>query len=195
MELPKDYEETEGITGDYEILEAGGYICKIVGAKADKSQAGNEMLVLALDIAEGEHKGYFQRKFEDAKKQNKDVNKQVKWPNNGTHRIMKLDKEGKCNKFFKGFGTIIEESNSGYKWTGNEESLKDKVLGCIFGEEEYEKMDGSIGTAVKVKFIRSVKSIEEGKYKVPERKKLVRNENAFGDFQNVSSDTGDDLPF
>ena len=180
MELPKDYEETEGITGDYEILEAGGYICKIVGAKADKSQAGNEMLVLALDIAEGEHKGYFQRKFEDAKKQNKDVNKQVKWPS---------------NKFFKGFGTIIEESNSGYKWTGNEESLKDKVLGCIFGEEEYEKMDGSIGTAVKVKFIRSVKSIEEGKYKVPERKKLVRNENAFGDFQNVSSDTGDDLPF
>ncbi len=195
MELPKDYEETEGITGDYETLKAGGYICKIVGAKAETSQAGNEMLVLALDIAEGEHKGYFQRRFEDAKKQNTDVNKQVKWSNNGTHRIMKLDKEGKCNKFFKGFGTIIEESNSGYKWTGNEESLKDKVLGCIFGEEEYEKMDESIGTAVKVKFIRSVKCIQDGNFKVPEKKKLVRNENAFGDFQTMSGDSDDDLPF
>lgn len=193
MEMPKDYEETEGITGDYEVLEAGGYICKIVAAKAETSQAGNEMLVLALDIADGEHKGHFQRKFEQAKKQNTDVNKQVKWSNNGTHRIMKLDKEGKCNKFFKGFGTIIEESNSGYKWTGDEASLKDKVLGCIFGEEEYEKTGGDIGTAVKVKFIRSVKCIEDGNFKVPEKKKLARNENAFGDFQTASDD--DDLPF
>ena len=45
MELPKDYEETEGITGDYETLETGGYICRIVGAKAETSQAGNEMLM------------------------------------------------------------------------------------------------------------------------------------------------------
>ncbi len=195
MEMPKDYEETEGITGDYETLEAGGYICKIVVAKAETSQAGNEMLVLALDIAEGEHAGYFQRKFEQAKKQNTDVNKKIKWSNNGTHRIMKLDKEGKCNKFFKGFGTIIEESNPGYKWTGNEESLKDKVLGCLFGEEEYEKTGGDIGTAVKAKFIRSVACIKEGKFAVPEIKRLERKENAFSSFQTVSGDTDDDLPF
>lgn len=195
MELPKDYDETEGITGDYDVLKAGGYICKIVSAKAEKSQAGNEMLVLAIDIVEGENKGYFQRRFDENKKQNTDPNKQIKWSNNGIHRIMKLDKDGRCNKFFKGFGTIIEESNSGYKWTGDEASLKDKVLGCIFGEEEYEKMDGSIGTTVKAKSIRSVKCIQEEKFKIPEIKRLPKRGDAFDGFQTTSGDTGEELPF
>ncbi len=192
MEMPKDYESCEGITGDYEKIEAGGYICKIVNAKVEKSQAGNEMLVLELDIAEGEHEGYFQRRYEESKKGNTDPGRQAKWSNNAIHRIMILDKEGKCNRYFKGFGTIIEESNTGYKWTGDENTLKNKVLGAIFREEEYEKNNGEIGTSCKVNSIRTVKAIKEGKYNVPELKKLDRGETY--EFDTTTSDI-DDLPF
>ena len=33
MEKLQGYEEAQAITGEYERLEAGGYICKIVSAK------------------------------------------------------------------------------------------------------------------------------------------------------------------
>ena len=59
MERIEGYEEAQAITGEYEKLEAGGYICKIVNAKEEKSKSGKRMLVLQLDIIEGERKEYF----------------------------------------------------------------------------------------------------------------------------------------
>ena len=39
MEKVKGYEEAEAITGEYERLNAGGYICKIISAKEEKTQS------------------------------------------------------------------------------------------------------------------------------------------------------------
>ena len=55
-------------------------------------------------------------------------------------------------------------------------------------------MDGSIGTSTKIKFIRTVKAIQEGNFKVPELKKLPQKGESFEDFIN-SVDDDDDLPF
>lgn len=187
MEKIEGYDEAQALTGEYERLEAGGYICKIISAKEEKSSTGKRMLVLALDIAEGEKKDFFRNRFKE------DANPEKKWPAGGIYRQM-LEGE-KAAGYVKGMMTSLEESNKNFKWDWDENKLKDLKCGAIFGEEEYEKMDGSIGTTVKAKFIRSVKCIENGKFTVPEKKKLARNENAFGDFQTVSEDTDDDLPF
>lgn len=198
MEMPKNYDETVAATGEYESLEAGGYICKIISAKEEESKNGNRMLVVAFDIAQGEHENYFQRKFDENKKNNTDVNKIIKWSNNGVHRVMILDKDGNCNKFFKGFITTIENSNSNYNFKKakfDEKTLKDKLFGGIFGEEEYQANDGSIKKTVKLRWIRAVETIEDGKYEIPELKKLPQNNNGiFGDFQ-VTNNDDDDLPF
>lgn len=61
MEKLQGYDEAQAITGEYERLEAGGYICKIKSAKEEKSKTGKKMLVLALDITEGEKKDFFKR--------------------------------------------------------------------------------------------------------------------------------------
>ena len=53
MEKVQGYEEAQAMTGEYERLNAGGYICKIISAKEEKSKSGKRMLVLALDIVEG----------------------------------------------------------------------------------------------------------------------------------------------
>ena len=52
MEKVQGYDEAQAITGEYEVLEAGGYICKIVNAKEDKSKSGKRMLVLAIEISQ-----------------------------------------------------------------------------------------------------------------------------------------------
>lgn len=198
MEMPKNYDETVGVTGEFESLEAGGYICKIISAKEEESKNGNKMLVVAFDIAQGEHENYFQKRFDENRKSNTDVAKIIKWPNNGIHRLMVLDNTGNCNKFFKGFITAVENSNNNYNFKKakfDEKTLKDKLFGGIFGEEEYQANDGSIKKITKLRWIRTVETIEDGKFEIPELKKLPQNSNSIlGEFQ-VTDNSDDDLPF
>lgn len=186
MEKLQGYEEAKAITGEYEKLEAGGYVCKIVSAKEEKSKSGKRMLVLALDILEGDKKDFFQKRFSE------NTNPDKKWSAGAIYRQM-LEGE-KAVGFLKGLMTSLEASNEGFKWDWDEKKLKDLKCGAIFGEEEYEKMDGSIGTSTKVKFIRTVKAIQEGNFKVPELKKLPQKGEAFEDFVN-SIDSNEPLPF
>ena len=186
MEKIKGYEEAQAITGEYERLEAGGYICKIKSAKEEKSKSGKRMLVIALDISEGDKKDFFMKRFDE------DTRADKKWPAGAVYRQM-LEGE-KATGFLKGLMTSLESSNDGFKWDWDEKKLANLKCGAIFGEEEYEKLDGSIGTSTKVKFIRTVKSIEEGNFKIPEIKKLPQKGEAFEDFVNsVTSD--EELPF
>lgn len=191
MEKIQGYDEAQAITGEYETLEAGGYICKIISAKEETSQNGNRMLVIAFDIAEGEHKGIYKRRYDELVKQNNDPATTVKYPNNGVYRVM-LDSE-KAAGYLKGLMTSIEASNTNFKWNWDEKVLKDKLFGGVFGEEEYEKMSGEIGTTVKLKWIRSVQAIEDGKYKIPDKKCL--NKKSDNIFNTDVRDDDDDLPF
>lgn len=186
MEKLPNYDNVAPITGEYEKLNAGGYICKIKSAKEEKSKTGKRMLVIALDILEGDKKDFFKKRFDE------DTRAEKKWPAGAIYRQM-LEGE-KAAGFLKGLITSIEASNEGFKWDWDEKKLANLKCGAIFGEEEYEKLDGSVGTSTKVKYIRTVKSIEEGNFKIPEIKKLPQKGEAFEDFVNsVTSD--EELPF
>lgn len=187
MEKLEGYEEAQAITGEYEKLESGGYICKIVSAKEETSKSGKRMLVIALDIAEGDKKDYFKNRF------NENTSPDKKWPTGGIYRQM-LEGE-KALGFLKGLMTSLEASNEKFKWNWDEKKLKDLKCGAIFGEEEYEKLDGSIGTSTKVKYIRAVKTVENGNFKVPELKKLPKKGEAFEDFINSVNTDDEELPF
>lgn len=184
MEKLEGYEEAQALTGEFERLEAGGYICKIVNAKEETSKSGKRMLVIALDIAEGDKKDFFRNRFTE------NANPDKKWPAGGVYRQM-LEGD-KAVGYLKGLMTSLEASNTGFKWDWDEKKLKDLKCGAIFGEEEYEKLDGSVGTTTKVKFIRTVKAIQAGNFKVPELKKLPQKGEAFDSFGTIADD---DLPF
>lgn len=191
MEKIEGYETAQALTGEFERLKPGGYICKIIAAKEEKSKSGNKMLTLALDIDEGEQKGFFMKRFEELKKENQDPNKEVKYPNAAIYHQM-LEGNEKAVGFLKGLMTSLEASNPNFKWNWDEKKLVGLKCGAIFGEEEYEKMDGSIGVSCKVKFIRTIKCIQENNFKVPELKKLPAKGDSF-EFSGAAS--ADDLPF
>lgn len=44
-------------------LPAGGYVCKILDVKVDKTQNGKQYIKLRFDIAEGEYAGFFQKRW------------------------------------------------------------------------------------------------------------------------------------
>ena len=191
MEKIEGYETAQALTGEFERLKPGGYICKIIAAKEEKSKSGNRMLTLALDIDEGEYKGFFMKRFDELKKERKDPNDEVKYPSGGIYHQM-LEGNDKAVGFLKGLMTSLEASNPNFKWNWDEKKLAGLKCGAIFGEEEYEKMDGSVGISCKVKFIRSTKCIQDNNFKVPELKKLPAKGEA-AEFSGAANDDG--LPF
>ena len=96
---------------------------------------------------------------------------------------------------FKHFINCVEESNPGYKWAWDEKSLVHKYVGVVLGEEDYQKKDGSVGTKLVVKDIKTTEQILKGEFKVPAIKKLAENASAPSAPNFVPIDDLDDLPF
>lgn len=145
-------------------LPAGVYVGKIVSVKLGKSRAGDEMLTLAMDIADGEYKDFYRNVF-DRKKQYKKEGEEIKWP---CQYYQLTRKDEQTIGRFKGLITCIEMSNDGYKWNWEETSLRGKLCGCIFREEEYIGNDNKKHTATRCYAIIPIAEMENAT--VPEKK-------------------------
>ena len=167
------YEETTAVLpGEFVKLPAGGYVCSIVNAEITNSKAGNPMLVLYIDIVEGEFAKHFRNAFERVRGSRPDI----KWDNSGIYRQLIFDKTGKVSRFFKGLLTCIEKSNGSFHFnprTFDEQILRGCLIGFVFAEEEYTKTDGSTGNRTFAKFPKPVDDIRSGNFNVPEPKKLA----------------------
>lgn len=142
-------DEKVAVMGEANRLEAGNYLCKILNAKCENNKSGNPMLIIQFDIAEGEFKDYYRQMYEMNKKNNTDVKfKGVHYQN----------MTGNALKFYKGFLTSIEKSNS-IKLDGengfDSEILKGKVFLGRFGEEEYLNNENQVKVMTKLRFVSS----------------------------------------
>lgn len=147
-------------SGSFKKLPVGGYIVKILSA-IDVPE--KEYLRLSFDIAEGPNKGFFAEEYKN------DTREDKKWPNAGT--FVRSYKE-KALPMMKGFTTAVEKSNKNYTWNFDESTLKGKLVGLVIGEEEFLNSSGKMRTRIYVNSVRSVDIIREGKFEVPELKKL-----------------------
>lgn len=197
--LEHGYNEVNAaMPGEFATLPANGYVCKVFNAEITKSKAGNLMLVLFLDVAEGDFQGHFKAAADRVK--NFDTSKQ--WDNSGIYRQLLFSNDNKVAPFFKGLLTCFEKSNPNLKL--NLASFETSVLrGClcgfVFAAEEYTKKNGEVGTRTFAKFPRTVDDIREGKFTVPELKKLQNNSaatnSAAKDDWGGSPVDPDDTPF
>lgn len=163
---PKNYEEVQAFDGEFESLDVGGHILKIVGTKVEEYDWG-QVLILAIDIAEGEHKGYYQRRYDRDKAASSDA----KWK--GTYRQpipSDNDKDSRTSSFFKGLITAIERSNPGYTFNWDEKTLVNKFVGGVFGRREFIRDDGESIWYTEMRAPRDVAKIRSGDFKIPEDK-------------------------
>ena len=168
---PKDYDNVK-VGGESKILPAGGYICKILKAEETESKNGKPMLKVAFDITDGEYAGYFKEMFQNWKASSDDPST-VKWPFTGTKWILLYDNEGATNRDFKSFCTALEDSGITV-WRNDVfdvGALKDANVGIIFRREEHEYNNTRSWRTVPWGF-RSVKTIEDGGFNVPDDKPL-----------------------
>lgn len=197
MNKPNDFEKVEGFTG-FTPLAPGGHICKIVNVEETKSKQGSkDMIVISIDTDKSDSQpNYFQEQY----KNNNKIGK--KWSNNAVKYQLIFDADGNTNKGFKTFIETVEKSNNGFKVTwgdGFAACLKNKLVGGIFGREEY--MNDSTGEckfATKFQSFRTIEDIKSG-VDIPKDKVLnpgSNNSSGAPDFYADITPVDDgDLPF
>ena len=188
---PKTYDETQ-VYEAQEKLPVGGYVLKILGVKVE-SYSWGQVLVLRHDVAEGEYAGFYQKNF-DAQQENQ------KWK--GTFRINLPKDDGseldQWNvKRLKAAMTAIENSNEGYTWNWDENSLKGKIVGGLFGNKEYE-YNGQRGFFTDCRTLCSAERIRSGNFTIPSDKLLNNNNSSTNEFappSGFAAITDEDIPF
>jgi hypothetical protein len=192
MQKPQGYDESVAYSGEFKALPPGAYVCLIRQAKEEIAKySGNTMISLALDILEGDFKGFYSEIFTS-----KSDTEKAKWP-----CVFRQAVDGKSLPFFKGLITSIEESNPGFVFDFDEKKLKGKKLGIIFRSEEYYSNSGEIKEITKPFLACSIKTILENNYKIPSTKKVESSEAPVCEymppegFSNVPFSSDDDLPF
>ena len=161
--------------GEFTPLPAGGYVCRIINAELANSKAGNLMLILFVDIAEGDFKGFFKTATDKARKFNSDK----KWDNAGIYRQLIFDSSNRVSRFFKGLITCIENSNPNFKININDfepSVLRGLFCGFIFALEEYQRRDESLAERAVIKFPKSTNDIRDGNFKIPDLKKFEKHD-------------------
>jgi len=142
-------------------LPAGGYVCVIKEVFATKDAKGRDKMNVEFDICEGEYKGYYEQ-----------MKKQFNTERRGVYSFYP-EYQGDISNELNRFAGAVEATNEGFKSKvifekGGEKKFVNKGVGFIIGEEKYTNNAGEDKTTMKVFFARSVKSIREGNFKVPE---------------------------
>lgn len=173
-----------------EILPAGGYVCKILKAELEEYSWGQK-LVLSFDITEGEHKDHFRADYANQSEDSK------RW--RGVWRLNLPSGDGSQQDTWKqnavnNLAAVLEESNPGYTWDWDETHLKNKAIGVLFREFEWE-LNGNSGISTEAYSCTDLDSVRCGKYRIAKRRPLrQRIETAVAVPQPAAADE-DDLPF
>jgi hypothetical protein len=176
---------TENQGGEFEKLPAGGYVCMI---KSVVNVPEKEYLKIEFDIIDGQYRGWYTNIFK----------RTGDWYGN----FVRSYKESALG-FFKGFITAIEQSNPGYKWGWDEQTLVKKKIGLVLAYEEYLNKRNELKERIYVAQNRSIDAIRSGDFIVPEVKKpnpansAQRGQQRSGDYNNPADagETFEDCPF
>lgn len=173
MIKPNDFDAVTAY-GEFTPLELGGHICKIMDVEERTSNTGKPMVVISLDTApQDKQPGYYADQYRN------DTRPERKWGCNVYQLI--YDTDGRTNRGFKTFITSVEKSNPGFQvqWgDGFAACFKGRLIGGVFGREEYEKNDGTTAWATKCVGFRSLEAIRKG-VDVPKDRPLKRNAESY----------------
>lgn len=147
-------------------LPVGAYVLKVLNVRYETGTDGrSDKIILMYDIKEGEQKGYFKKRFEATNDENK------KWK--GIFNIYIPKDDGTSSEWAnKNFARIInhfEGSNKGFTWAWNEQELKGKLIGGVFGEVQ-KVIEGTERCWVEMRWTDYVSNVKEGRANIPPRK-------------------------
>ena len=192
MKQFKGYERKE--QSSYEPLPKGAYVIKLLNIKEEPNKSGEGThLKISFDIAEGEYAGFYKKSFESDSREDK------KWPGDAIVYITCPDDNSQqyVQDNFNTFMTAVEDSNEGYHWSWDENTLKDKLVGAKFFIEQ-SQYNGKIYDHTKAKWFIAAQKVRDGKFGKLPNDKLISGGASTGstDFVNIPpSVTEEEIPW
>lgn len=181
-------------------LPIDGYVLKILDVKYQENDWG-DVILLSFDINEGEQKEFFTRNYLNQTGEDK------KWKGTYRLRVPKDDGSEEDESRQRRFKTTMqqfEESNQGYYWNWDEQTLKEKLIGALFNNKEYD-FNGRHGFFTNCHSLVPVEKIRSGKFEIPADTLLKKSGQASDDpytvpirdgFMNIPDGVEDEgLPF
>lgn len=184
---------------DTERLPIGGYVLRIMDVKYQENEWG-DVILLSFDIEEGEQKGFFANNYRSQTSEDK------KWKGKYRLKVPKDDGSKQDEWTMRRFKTVItnfEESNAGYHWNWDEQTLKGKLIGGLFNNKEYS-FNGRHGFFTNCHSLVTVEKIRSGKFEIPADTLLeVDSNNGYpagatpstDGFMNIPDGVDEELPF
>ena len=191
MKEINNWNEVKAASDGFETVPVGGYVCTIMKCdeKPNKNSGGTH-LEIWFDILLGDYKGFFTNDYANQTGENK-YWRGIIYQNVPDENSTKYSMQ--CG-FFKRFINAVEASNEGYHWDWNEQLLKGKRIGVVFGEVERESRGGTRYMTTRPDSVVDVKAVEEKKYRLPKVKYLPAKPEAAETAKYEDVDDGD-LPF
>ena len=177
-------------------LPKGAYVVTIKAAKEEPWKKGNgSSLAFCYDIAEGEWKGFYQKRFEG------DPSEDKKWPNDAVYRltIPQTNSEQYVWDNWNTFFADLEDSNNGFVFAGDVKTLKGKLIGAKMHIEQSE-YNGNIYDHTRMKWtcvaddVRNNKAGKMPKDKLIEQPKKAVAADSDG-FVDIPADMSEEIPF
>jgi hypothetical protein len=154
----------------FELLPKGAYVIRILGAKEEPKKNGKTgtNLVIAFDIAEGEYANFYNKQFEG----NSDENK--KWPNDGTYYLNVPGDDSPAYVWtnWNSFFADLEDSNNGFVFSGDVKSLKGKLIGGKFANDQ-SSYNGNVYDHTRLKWTCVADDVRNGKPGKMPKDKLI----------------------
>lgn len=181
-----------------EVLPKGAYVIKILDAKVETFQKGTEKeyskIVLSFDIDEGEKKEFYKTDY------HKQYFEDRKW-RGVIRKVIPVDSDEDWKKdAFTRMIVAIKKSNPGFEWEWKEESLKGKIVGCLYRNKEWE-MNGMTGWTTEPYQLIDAAKVRSGEFNLPKDFPLSKR-NGSDTMPQSSKDTyteidasEEDLPF
>ena len=194
MLKPNNYDNTQSF-GGFTPIELGGHVCIIKKVEEITSKTGKEMIKISLDTDRTDSQpNYYTNSWNNDTRENK------KW-GCVVYQLV-YDAKGNTSRGFKTFIEMVEKSNQGFNvdaiWGDNFANFfTNKLVGGVFGREEYLDKYGESKFAIKCTGFRTVQDVRDGKVEPPKDKLLSPSSN--NDVSNGSTDFepafDGDMPF
>lgn len=174
MLKPNNYDNTQSF-GDFTTLELGGHVCVIKKVEEITSKTGKEMIKISLDTDRSDSQPNF---YMD--RWNNDTRDSKRW-GCVVYQLV-YDAKGNTSKGFKTFIEMVAKSNQGFNvdaiWGDNFANFfTNKLVGGVFGREEYYNNYGESKFAIKCTGFRTVQDVRDGKVEPPKDKLLAPSSN------------------
>jgi hypothetical protein len=161
---------------------AGCYIMQIINATVGMTKSNQTILRLELDIAEGEYKNYYS---EISASYNKNL----------LLRYGQLCEKESAIPYFKKIITDIEQSNLGFKFNFNCNSLRGKYVGAYTFYEVYKTSEGQMKEAMKIDKFVSINQVRTMTAKNNDQNTFHNKSFNMPDNKQQFNQYDDDLPF